>query len=121
MDRWKLGEMELRFARLIWERAPVPSGELVTLCRDTFGWKKSTTYTMLRRLCDRGIFQNQGGQVTARMSEEDFQAAQGEQFLQESFGGSLPRFLAAFSRRAKLSQEDVQELERLFVAYREDA
>ena len=113
MDRWKLGEMELRFARLIWERAPVPSGELVALCRDAFGWKKSTTYTMLRRLCDRGIFQNQGGTVTSLLSRADFYAMKSERFVEETFDGSLPAFLTAFTRRKKLSDREIAQLQAL--------
>ncbi|EHL05457.1 transcriptional regulator, BlaI/MecI/CopY family, partial [Desulfitobacterium hafniense DP7] len=113
MEQYKLGEMEQKFADLIWLHAPIPSGELVKLCEKELNWKKSTTYTMLKRLCDRGIFENQKGRVTALMSREDFTAAQGEQFLSETFGGSLPRFFAAFTRRNKLSAKEIRELQRL--------
>lgn len=113
MELYKLGEMEQKFADLIWEREPVASGELVRLCGDAFSWKKSTTYTMLKRLCDRGIFENSDGLVRARITREDFRAMQGEAFLRESYGGSLPRFLAAFTRRNRLSRQEIEELQRL--------
>lgn len=111
---WKLGKMELRFAELIWEGEPIPSGELVKLCQTQLGWKKSTTYTMLRRLCQRGIFENRDGVVYTLLSREEVQSRQSQAFLQENFQGSIPRFLlAAFSSRSPLSQEEIEELERL--------
>jgi len=121
MEPYKLGEMEQKFADLIWEHAPVASGELVKLCEAAFGWKRTTTYTMLKRLCLRNLFANEGGTVVVKMAKEEFQAAQGEQFLEENFDGSLPRFLAAFSRRKKLSGREVEELRRLIEEYEEDA
>lgn len=120
MEQYKLGEMEQRFADLIWLRAPIPSGELVKLCEEELSWKKSTTYTMLKRLCDREIFENQKGMVTVLMTKEDFVAAQGEQFLSETFDGSLPRFLAAFTRRNKLSDKEIRELQRLIDEHKEE-
>lgn len=113
MEEYKLGIMEMRFAQLIWKREPVSSGELVKLCEAQFEWKKSTTYTMLRRLCQRGIFCNEDGMVTSLMSREEFDALQSEKFVEEKFSGSLPRFLAAFTRRNKLSDKDIDELVRL--------
>ena len=110
---WKLGKMETRFAELIWANAPVPSGELVRLCQEQLEWKKSTTYTMLRRLCQRGIFENREGTVTALLSREEALARQSEAFLEETFQGSLPRFLAAFTARKPLSDQEVRELEAL--------
>lgn len=119
MEPYKLGEMEQRFADMIWERAPIASGALAKLCEEAFGWKRTTSYTMLKRLCERGIFANQGGTVTVLMSKEEFQAAQGEQFLNENFNGSLPQFLLAFSRRKKLSGQEVEELKKLIEEYEE--
>ena len=111
---WTLGKMERRFAELIWENAPIPSGELVKLCGQALEWKKSTTYTMLRRLCQRGIFENRDGVVYTLLSREEVQSRQSQAFLQENFQGSIPRFLlAAFSSRNPLSQEEIEELERL--------
>ena len=110
MSDMTLGEIEAKFADLIWENEPLSSGELVKLAEESLGWKKSTTYTVLRRLCDRGLFQNDGGQVTSLLSREEFWGRRSEQFVKESFGGSLPRFLTAFSGRRKLSEEEVAAL-----------
>ena len=99
MVDYKLGIMETRFAELIWNREPITSGELVKLCERELEWKKSTTYTMLRRLCQRNIFQNKDGMVTAILSKQEFQALQSEMFIEETFSGSLPQFLTAFAGR----------------------
>lgn len=112
--------MEQKFADLIWENAPVSSGELTKLCESAFAWKRTTTYTMLKRLCDRKIFANNNGTVTALMTKEEFQAAQGEHFIDETFDGSLPRFLAAFSRRKKLNDREILELKKLIDSYEEE-
>lgn len=120
MHPYKLGEMEQKFADLIWKNAPVASGELVKLCEEAFDWKRTTTYTMLKRLCQRNIFANEGGTVVVRMTKEEFQAAQGEQFLEENFDGSLPVFLAAFSRRRKLSGKEITELKKMIEEYEEE-
>ncbi len=113
MTDYRLGAMETRFAQMIWASEPVSSGELVKMCEKELSWKKSTTYTMLRRLCERGIFKNEGGTVTALMSEQDFAALQSEKFVEETFAGSLPRFLTAFTSRNKLSEKELAELQRL--------
>lgn len=120
MEPYKLGEMEQKFADLIWENAPLSSGELTKLCEKAFSWKRTTTYTMLKRLCNRGLFVNQNGSVSPLMTKEEFQAAQGEQFINETFDGSLPRFLAAFSRRKKLSDREISELKKLIDDYEEE-
>lgn len=120
MEQYKLGEMEQKFADLIWENAPIGSGDLTRLCEKSFAWKRTTTYTMLKRLCDRKIFENDNGTVTALMTKEEFRAAQGEQFINETFDGSLPRFLAAFSRRKKLSDKEILELKRMIDTYEEE-
>ena len=118
MDDIKLGAIESRFANMIWEKEPISSGELVKLCADELSWKKSTTYTVLRKLCDRGIFQNQDGVVTSRISRQDFHARQSEQIVRETFDGSLPAFVAAFTTRQKLSDRDIAELQRLIDQHR---
>ena len=118
MDDMKLGAIESRFANIIWEREPIPSGELVKLCAEQLQWKKSTTYTVLRKLCDRGIFQNQDGIVTSLISRQDFHARQSEQIVNETFDGSLPAFVAAFTRRQTLSDHDIAELQRLIDEHR---
>ncbi len=113
MGEFTLGAMESRFADMIWEREPVSSTELVKLCEREFGWKKSTTYTVLKRLSERGLFVNEGGTVRALVSRSDYYAERSERFVDESFSGSLPAFLAAFTSRKKLSEEDIDELQRL--------
>lgn len=120
MEQYKLGEMEQKFADLIWEKEPISSGELTKLCEGEFQWKRTTTYTMLKRLCQRGIFQNVKGTVTALMSKTEFHTAQGEEFLKESFKGSLPQFLAAFTRRNKLTKKEIDEIQHLIDEYKED-
>lgn len=113
MDDYKLGAVERRFADLIWDNEPISSGELVKLCETELSWKKSTTYTVLKKLCARGIFRNEQGTVTSRLSRQEFAARQSQQFVDETFHGSLPAFLAAFSRRKKLSDEEITQLQRL--------
>lgn len=108
----RLGPVEARFADLIWAREPLSSGELVKLCAQELQWKKSTTYTILRRLCERGIFRNQDGIVTSSMTKEAFLAMQSEQFVEETFQGSLPKFLTAFTSRKALSQQEIEELQK---------
>lgn len=119
METYKLGEMEQKFADLIWESEPISSRELTQLCEKAFMWKRTTTYTMLKRLCERKIFENSSGTVRALMKREDFLGAQGEQFVDESFGGSLPQFLAAFTRRKKLSEKEIEEIRVLIDAHEE--
>lgn len=119
MEKYKLGEMEQKFADLIWENEPISSRALTELCEKAFSWKRTTTYTMLKRLCEREIFQNDSGTVTSLMSKSEFGAAQGEQFLTETFDGSLPRFLAAFTRRKKLSEKEIKEIQKLIDDHRE--
>ena len=113
MGDLKLGAVESRFADIIWEHEPLTSTELVKLAAQALNWKKSTTYTVLKRLCDRGIFQNQSGTVTALLSKGELAALQSEQFVAEAFSGSLPAFLTAFTSRNKLSEEEVAQLQAL--------
>ena len=112
MADMRLGVVETRFADLIWENEPITSGELVKLCEEKLSWKKSTTYTILRRLCERGIFSNHKGTVTSRISKDEFYAMHSEKFVEETFEGSLPRFLAAFSTRKKLSDDEINQLQK---------
>lgn len=109
----RLGVIETRFAEMIWANEPIASGKLVKMCAEEFEWKKPTTYTVLRRLCDRGLFCNEGGVVSSIISKEDYYAMQSEEFVKETFAGSLPAFLTAFTSRQKLSKEEIQELQEL--------
>ena len=115
----KIFESEYRFCCILWDNQPVSSSVLVQLCAEKLGWKKSTTYTVLKRLCDKGIFQNQGGTVTSRISRQEFYAVQSEQFVAQTFDGSLPAFLAAFTARKKLTNEEVALLRRMVDEYEE--
>jgi predicted transcriptional regulator len=105
--------METKFAELMWDNEPIASGDLVKLCEKELTWKKSTTYTMLRRLCERRIFQNKDGIVSSLISRQEFQALQSEQFVKETFDGSLPHFLAAFVTRRKLSENEILSCKNL--------
>lgn len=113
MDDTKLGAIEARFADLIWRNEPISSGELVKLCQQELTWKKPTTYTVLRRLCERGLFQNENSVVTSCISRQEFYARQSEKFVEEAFDGSLPAFLAAFGSRKKLSEGEIDQLQHL--------
>ena len=118
MAEYKLGVVETKFADLIWAHAPQSSGALVRLCEQELEWKKSTTYTMLKRLCQRGLFANDSGTVTALISKEEFAARQSEKFVEEAFHGSLPQFLAAFSSRKPLSEQEIAALQQLIDQHR---
>lgn len=113
MGEYSMGAVESRFADMIWRAEPVTSAELVQQAAQELAWKKSTTYTVLKRLCDRGIFQNEGGTVTSRLSRADYDTAQSQQFVEESFSGSLPAFITAFTRRKKLTEDEIAELQKL--------
>ena len=110
MEQTRLGTVEARFADIVWANVPVTSGQLVKLCEAELHWKKSTTYTVLKKLCDRGLFQNSGGTVTALMTREEYYGQQSHAFVNESFNGSLPAFIAAFSQRRKLTAKEVAEI-----------
>lgn len=113
MDKTKLGAVESRFAELIWANAPVTTAELISLAGERLGWKRTTTYTVLKRLCEGGIFRLIEGVVTARISREEFYERQSQAYVQEAFDGSLPAFVAAFSRSRKLKPEEIESLQRL--------
>lgn len=113
MKDLKLGAVEAQFADIIWDNEPLSSGNLVKICAEKLDWKKSTTYTVLKKLCQKGIFQNENGTVSALMTKEEFLSLQGENFLKESFQGSLPAFIAAFTNTHKLSKSDVKEIQKL--------
>ncbi len=114
-----MGTIETSFAELIWTHEPITSTELVKLCAEKLDWKKSTTYTVLRRLCDKGIFVNRDGAVSSLMSREEYFARRSENFVEETFEGSLPAFLAAFTLRKKLNAEEAAALRRMIDEYEE--
>lgn len=113
MSDIRMGEAESRFAEIIWNNEPLSSGQLAKLAEGKLNWKKTTSFTVLKRLCDRGIFQNEGGTVTSKLSREEYYARHSQQYVAETFGGSLPAFLAAFSSRKKLSNQELDALKKL--------
>ena len=120
MDELKLGVVESRFADIIWSHEPLHSRDLVKLCEQELNWKKPTTYTVLRKLCERGIFRNENSIVTSVISREEFYSLQSRRFVEETFDGSLPAFLAAFTARKDLSPEEVAQIRDLIASYGEE-
>ena len=118
MAEYKLGEIETVFADIIWDNEPVSSRRLTELAEERLNWKRTTTYTILKRLCDRELFRNEGGKVTSLVSREEFYARQSEMFVEETFHGSLPAFLTAFGSRKKLSDSEIDELQKVINAMR---
>lgn len=118
MAEYKLGEVESVFADIIWNNEPLSSRRLAELAEERLKWKRTTTYTILKRLCDRELFRNEGGKVTSLVSREEFYARQSEIFVEETFHGSLPAFLAAFGSRKKLSDSEIDELQNVINAMR---
>ena len=113
MSELRIGPAETQFAEIIWENEPIASGALSKKAEEILGWKKTTSFTVLKRLSERGIFQNQNGTVTSLIFKEEFYARHSEQYVQENFGGSLPAFLTAFSARKKLSDKEIDEMKEL--------
>ena len=120
MSDYQMGTVESKFADIIWENEPISSTELSKRSEEILKWKKSTTYTVLKRLCDKGIFQNNKGTVTSLISKQEFYSLQSEKFVEETFEGSLPAFLAAFSKRKKLSADEISEIRKMIDSYKED-
>ena len=120
MNQMQMGAIESRFADIIWTNEPVATTELVKLSEAALGWKKTTTYTVLKRLCDKGIFKNEKSIVTSVISKDEFYSVQSEKFIDETFGGSLPAFLAAFTKRKSLTKEDADELRRMVADFKEE-
>ncbi len=114
----ELGEIQEQFAQIIWEHEPVTSGMLVGIAAEKLGWKKSTTYTVLRKLCEKGLFQNQDGVVTALVSKAQFDSAKSQKFVEDNFNGSLPSFIAAFTGRKKLSSKEINEIQHMIDSFR---
>jgi predicted transcriptional regulator len=120
MKEYKLAASEEKFAELIWQHEPIASGELVKLSEKEMDWKKSTTYTVLKKLCEKGIFQNDNSVVSSLITREEYYARQSIRFVEDTFGGSLPKFLTAFIGGKKLSKHQAEELKRLIDEYKED-
>ena len=120
MDEMKLGAVEARFAEIVWEHAPLSSRELVALCEKELEWKKSTTYTVLKKLCERGLFENVKGTVKICVTKEEFDAIRSEQFVDDAFEGSLPAFIAAFTKRKALTEEEIALIRDMIESHKEE-
>ena len=118
MKTYKLTESEEKFADLIWQNEPIGSGDLVKLCEKEMNWKKSTTYTVLKKLCENGLFKNENAIVSSLISKDEYYSRQSIRFVEDTFGGSLPNFLTAFIRGKKLSKQQAEELKRLIDEYK---
>ena len=119
METPKIFESEYRFCLIMWENEPVNSTELVKLCKQQLGWSKATTYTVIRRLAERGVLKNENAIVTSLISKEEAQASRLNEMVEETFEGSMPAFIAAFSRSKKLSRREVDQLKALIDSYEE--
>lgn len=117
MKDMRLGVIESRFADIIWQEEPITTAELIKICAKELNWKRTTTYTVLKRLSEKGIFQNVDGTVTAKMSRDEFYSMQSEQYVEESFEGSLPAFLAAFTARKSLSKDEIKQISDMIDSY----
>lgn len=120
MAELQMGMVESKFADIIWRTAPVTSSQLVKLGEAEMGWKRTTVHTVLRRLCDKGLFRNDGGTVTSLLSREEFYGKQSRQFVEDTFDGSLPAFLAAFTRGRRLTAAEAEELRRMIDEVKEE-
>lgn len=120
METPKVFESEYRFCLILWEHEPVRSSELVALCREQLGWKPTTTYTVIKRLSERGVLVNENSVVRSLVSKDEVQAAEIDELVEKKFGGSLPAFIAAFTRHRRLSGAELDEMQRMIDEYRED-
>ena len=120
MDAPKIFESEYRFCLILWDNEPVSSGKLVELCKENLGWSNATTYTVIRRLSERGVVKNENTVVTALISKEEAQASRLDEMMEETFEGSMPAFIAAFSKSKKLSRREVEQLQALIDSYGEE-
>lgn len=120
MLKYQLGDVDAKFAEIIWKNEPISSGELVKVCEREMAWKKSTVYTVLRKLCQRGIFDNTNSVVTSKISKEEFAERQSKEFVEDTFKGSLPGFLTAFMGGKKISKTQAEELKKLIEQYEEE-
>ena len=119
METPKIFESEYRFCLILWEHEPVPSGKLVDLCKENLGWSKATTYTVIRRLSERGVLKNENTIVTSLISKEEAQKSRLEEMVEETFEGSMPAVIAAFSKSKRLSRDEVEQLKQLIDSYKE--
>ncbi len=119
MDTPKIFDSEYRFCLILWEHTPVKSGELVELCRERLGWKPTTTYTVIKRLSERGILKNENSLVSALVTKDEVQAAEIDELVEKKFDGSLPAFVAAFIKSKKITPQEIDEVQRMIDRFRE--
>ena len=120
MSTPKIFESEYRFCLILWEHEPLPSAELAKLCKERLGWSRTTTYTVIHRLGERSIVKNENGLVSSLVSKDEAQAAELDELVEKTFEGSLPAFIAAFARKTKLSQDEVDRLRAMIDGYEEN-
>lgn len=120
METPKVFESEYRFCLILWEHEPIKSGELVKLCREQLGWKPTTTYTVIKRLSERGILKNENTMVSSLVSKDAVQAAEIDELVEKTFEGSLPAFIAAFVRHQKLSSKEIDQVQQMIDRFREE-
>lgn len=118
MKMIELGDVQAAFADIIWSNEPIGSGELVKICERELNWKKPTTYTVLRKLCEKGLFKNEEGLVTSLVSKEEFNASKSEKFVEDTYEGSLPAFIAAFMSHKKISKSEIDEIQKMINEYK---
>lgn len=121
MEVPKVFESEYRLCLILWEHEPIKSSELVQLCREQLGWKPTTTYTVIKRLSERGVLKNENTVVTSLVTKDQVQAAEIDELVEKTFGGSLPAFVAAFTKHSKLSAKEVDEVQAMIDRFREEA
>lgn len=118
MDTPKIFESEYRFCEILWENEPISSSALVKLCSEQLEWKKSTTYTVIRRLSERGVLKSENAVVTSLVSKEEILTAESMEVVEKTFSGSLPSFIAAFTRKKQLTQNEIDEIQNIIDSYR---
>lgn len=118
MKEIELGDVQAVFADIIWNNEPIGSGELVKICEKELNWKKPTTYTVLRKLCEKGLFKNEDGVVSSVISRDEFNASKSEKFVEDTYEGSLPAFIAAFMSHKKISKSEIDEIQKMINEYK---
>ena len=120
MEMPKIFESEYRFCLILWEHEPVKSSELVSLCKEQLGWKPTTTYTVIKRLSERGVLKNENTVVVSLVSKDEIQAAEIDELVEKKFGGSLPAFIAAFTKHKKISAAEIDEVQKMIDRYKKE-
>ena len=116
----ELGEIQAKFADIVWREEPISSGELVKICEKELNWKKPTTYTVLRKLCEKGLLKNENGTVSSIVSREEFYSAKSEQIIEDSFEGSLPAFIASFIARKNLTAKEAEDIQKMIDTFKKE-